>query len=64
VTPHVLRHFAASDLFASGMTVVAIQELLGHRWLNSTMIYVHVNKTHIEDSWLAGAPRAALRFTG
>lgn len=64
LTPHVLRHFAASDLFASGMSVVAIQDLLGHRWLNTTMIYVHVNKTHIEDSWLAGAPRAALRFTG
>lgn len=64
LSPHVLRHFAASDLFAQGMTVVAIQELLGHRWLNTTMIYVHVNKTHIEDSWTAGAPRAAARFTG
>ncbi len=64
MSPHVLRHFAASDLFATGMNVVAIQELLGHRWLNTTMIYVHVNKTHIEDSWVSGAPRAALRFTG
>ncbi|GEB57364.1 tyrosine-type recombinase/integrase [Streptomyces gardneri] len=30
-TPHTLRHFAASDLYAQGMNVVAIQEMLGHR---------------------------------
>ena len=63
-TPHALRHFAASDLYAQGMNVVAIQELLGHRWINTTMIYVHVNKTHIEDAWTSAGQRAASRFTG
>jgi site-specific recombinase XerD len=63
-TPHASRHFAASDLYAQGMNVVAVQELLGHRWINATMIYVHVNKTHIEDAWISVGQRAASRFTG
>lgn len=63
-TPHALRHFAASDLYAQGMNVVAVQELLGHRWINTTMIYVHVNKTHIEDAWISAGQRVASRFTG
>lgn len=46
VTPHGLRHFAASDLYAQGMNVVAIQELLGHKWINTTMIYVNPRELH------------------
>lgn len=64
LTPHVLRHFAASDLYRSGMDIVALQELLGHEWLHTTMIYVHVTKTHIEDSWLTAGARAAARLGG
>ena len=32
LSPHLLRHFAASDLYRNGMNVVAIQEVLGHQW--------------------------------
>jgi integrase/recombinase XerD len=46
------------------MNIVAIQDLLGHSWINTTMIYVHVNKMHIEDAWAAAGQRAAARFTG
>ena len=31
-TPHVLRHFCASQLYLAGMSLFAIQELLGHAW--------------------------------
>lgn len=64
LSPHLLRHFAASDLYRNGMDVVAIQEVLGHSWLNTTMIYVHVDKTHIEDAWANAGRRAADRFGG
>jgi len=64
LSPHLLRHFAASDLYRSGMDVVAIQEVLGHSWLNTTMIYVHVDRTHIEDAWTAASRRATQRFGG
>ena len=64
LSPHLLRHFAASDLYRNGMNVVAIQEVLGHQWLNTTMIYVHVDKTHIEQAWAAAGRRAVDRFGG
>jgi site-specific recombinase XerD len=34
------------------MHVVAVQEILGHEWLNPAMIYVHVEKSHAEDAWI------------
>lgn len=64
LTPHLLRHFAASDLYRSGMDVVAIQEVLGHEWLNTTMIYVHVDRSYVEDAWAKAGIRAASRFGG
>jgi integrase/recombinase XerC len=64
LTPHVLRHFCASELYGSGMDLVAIQELLGHDWVATTMRYVHVQRTHIEDAWLKGQHRAADRLKG
>ena len=64
LSPHLLRHFAASDLYRNGMNVVAIHEVLGHQWLNTTMIYVHVDNTHIEQAWAAAGRRAVDRFGG
>ena len=64
LTPHVLRHYCASQLYASGMDLIAIQEALGHAWIATTMNYIHVHRTHIEDAWLAGQQRAAARLEG
>jgi site-specific recombinase XerD len=46
------------------MDLVAIQELLGHQWVATTMRYVHVHREHIEDAWLKGQQRAASRLEG
>jgi integrase/recombinase XerD len=40
--PHRLRHTFASHLVREGANVVEIQELLGHRQITSTQIYLHV----------------------
>ena len=64
LTPHVLRHYCASQLYLSGMDLLAIQQALGHSWVATTMAYVHVHATHIEDAWIAGQERAALRLGG
>ncbi|MGH3711679.1 MAG: tyrosine-type recombinase/integrase [Pseudonocardiaceae bacterium] len=64
VTPHVLRHFCASQLYLDGMDLLAIQATLGHAWIATTLSYVHVPGTHIEDAWIAGQQRCAARWKG
>jgi site-specific recombinase XerD len=62
LTPHVLRHFCASQLYLGGMDLIAIQETLGHAWVATTMRYVHVHREHVEQAWVAGQQRAATRW--
>ena len=64
LTPHVLRHYCASNLYLSGMDLLAVQELLGHDWVSTTMRYVHVHRDHVATAWIAGQARAAERLTG
>lgn len=62
LSPHVLRHACASRLYAEGVGLVAIQQLLGHRWLTTTMGYVHVSRDLIEAEYKRAAERASARF--
>jgi site-specific recombinase XerD len=62
LSPHVLRHACATRLYGQGMRLVAIQQLLGHRWLQTTMRYVHVAADAIETDYQRAAERAAARF--
>lgn len=43
VSPHMLRHTFATQLVNAGCRVTTIQALLGHRRLNSTMVYARVH---------------------
>jgi site-specific recombinase XerD len=62
LTPHGLRHFCASSLYAKGMGLKAIQELLGHQWLTTTSGYIHVHDDHIETAWAATNARTSARL--
>jgi len=62
LTPHVLRHACASRLYGEGIGLAAIQQLLGHRWLSTTVRYVHVADEAIEHAYQQAAERAAARF--
>lgn len=64
LTPHVLRHYCASQLYLTGMDLLAVPELLGHEWVSTTMRYVHVSRDHVASAWLAGQARAAERLRG
>jgi site-specific recombinase XerD len=63
LSPHVLRHYCASSMYARGMDLKAIQELLGHEWLSTTTRYIHVHSEHIEQAWTSANQRVAARLT-
>ena len=50
--------------FAHGMDLVAIEEVLGHSWVVTTMNYIHVQRTHVEDAWISGLQRASGKLNG
>jgi site-specific recombinase XerD len=42
VTPHVLRHTLATNMITHGASVIEVKEQLGHRNLETTLQYIHL----------------------
>lgn len=57
VTPHMLRHTAATELLEAGVDIRFVQRLLGHRSILTTQLY-----THVSDRALRTAIRGADLF--
>lgn len=41
ITPHTIRHSFATHLIMRGVSITALQELLGHKDIATTRIYIH-----------------------
>ena len=50
VTPHTLRHSYATHLLEAGVSLKAIQKYLGHKSLQTMMVYLHLTETGEADS--------------
>jgi integrase len=62
VSPHRCRHTCGTQLLNAGCPVTSIQKFLGHKRLNSTMIYARVHDQTVAADYYAAMTRIEKRL--
>lgn len=57
LTAHRLRHNFANDLLNADVPVTTIQKLMGHRWLETTQVYVQANDKQVQADYYAACQK-------
>jgi len=63
-SPHALRRACATHNYERGMDLVAIQQLLGHWQVGTTMRYVNPSATFIEDAYRRAVSATLVELEG
>ncbi len=53
VTPHILRHTFATLALQKGISLAAVQKILGHDRLTTTAIYLNLTDVHVVEEYLS-----------
>ncbi len=51
VTPHILRHTFATLALQKGISIAAVQKMLGHDRLATTEIYLNLTESHVIEEY-------------
>jgi site-specific recombinase XerD len=57
LTAHQFRHSFANDLLNADVPVTSIQKLMGHRWIESTQVYVQANDRQVQSDYYAACQK-------